>query len=117
MKLPTNGRRRKAADVAEIELSDYMEMTTVIGMYFDANGQYPAQLGALVPEFWSPDDAGGLERYLFTRVSEDSYRLEKTGSQLPASLISEAVSRELLPASMTSETNLDNYYDHIDEAK
>jgi len=105
-----------ATEAAEIELSEYMVMTTVIGMYYDENGQYPIKLEALIPEYWSADDTDDLEFYLYTQVSQDSYRLERTGSNLPAPLINEAVSRDLLPVSMTSETDFDNYFDRIDQA-
>jgi len=106
-----------AVAAAENELMEYMVVSTVLGQYYDDRGEYPPQLTGLVPEYWSSDEAGELEYYQYVRVSSDSYRLQKTGSLLPAPLISQAVSQDLMPVSMTSSTDLDGYFDRIDDAK
>lgn len=104
-----------APEVAQIELSECMIMMTVLGQYYDEQGEYPPDLGTLVPEFWSSADAEELNRYAYTRIGIDNFRLERSGSPLPAPLISNALAQDLLPATMTAETSIDHYIDRIDE--
>jgi len=103
------------AEAAEIELSECMIMMTVLGQYYDEHGQYPPDLEILVPEFWSSTEANELQRYQYTRIGIDNFRLEKSGSALPAPLISRALDDDLLPATLTAETDLDNYLDRAVE--
>jgi hypothetical protein len=105
-----------APEVAEIELSECMIMMTILGQYYDEHGQYPPELETLVPEFWSADLANELDKFHYTPIGEDNFRLERSGSELPPQLISEALARDLMPVTMTAETEMDNYFDRINEA-
>jgi len=104
------------ADVAEIELTESAIMVTVLGQYSDEYGRYPPSLEALVPEFWPPEEVVELQKFQYTPIGVDDFRLIRNGSALPAPLVSQAMGQDLLPASMTARTDFDAYYDRIDEA-
>lgn len=99
------------SEAAEIEMAESIILIEILGQYFDEHGRYPAHLDALVPEFWSAAETDELRRYEYTRIGADNFRLNKVDSALPTNLISEALSRDLLPATMTAETNADEDFD------
>ncbi len=106
-----------AVEVAEIELSECMIMMTILGQYYDEHGEYPSDLDSLVPDFWLSAQADELQRYQYTRIGVDNFRLERSGSALPAPLISDALARDLMPVTMTADTEMDTYFDRIDDAE
>lgn len=105
------------AEVAEIELTESAIMVTVLEQYRDEHGRFPPSLDALVPDFWSAEDAAELVSFQYAPVGVDDFRLTRSGSALPAPLVGQALDQDLLPASMTAETNFDAFYHRIDEAR
>lgn len=103
------------ADVAEIELSESITMITVLGQYYDEHGEYPPDLNTLVPGFWESAETEDLGRFTYTQIGTDNFRLERSGTSLPASMVSKALDQDLMPATMTADSNLDTYYDRLDE--